>query len=181
MQDGDHIDDEPVDKESSVSDFDTQETENVSLPLNYEEQEPLLLSNRVSDEFVQNGNIIEQMGQLHNASTEMRDELKKTQIFISKWYKKNKSLLESIQTPINALVEETQSISTQYTDINGIVQDLSTTLHLHTSSITSAQIRIEELVSISHKDLQKVKRELTLIFYLLGIGFILLFIVGLMK
>ena len=111
----------------------------------------------------------------------MRIEIKKTQVLISQWYKKNKSLYESTHTPIQTLVEGSQSLSAQMADLNGMIQDLSKSLHLHTSSSSPVLTHMEEIVNTCQEDIRKVKSELTFVFYLMGIGFVLLFIVTLMK
>lgn len=145
------------------------------------EQEHRAVSDQSSGEHLQVDAMRDEIAQLYDTSRVMREEIKKTQVFISQWYKKNKSLFESMNTPIQTLVEGSESLSVQLDEMNGMIQDLSKSLHLHTSSSTTAQTHIDELVSSCQKDIQKVKSELTLIFYLLGIGFVLLFIVSLMK
>ncbi len=118
---------------------------------------------------------------LTSVSGELKNEIKKTLIFISKWYRKNQELYEPIAESLTTLTADLASLTIRSAEIHQMIEDLGRTVSLHTSSISSSQDILKEEISGCRKDIEAMKKELTLIFYLMGIGFVLLFIVSLMK
>ncbi|MBN1165704.1 MAG: hypothetical protein JXA44_01080 [Methanospirillaceae archaeon] len=130
------------------------------------------------DDIVQ---ITKDLKALTTVSGELKNDLKKTLIFISKWYRKNQEQYEPISESLTTLTADLASLTIRSAEIHQMIEDLGRTVSLHTSSIASSQDALTEKLSGCHKDIESMKKELTFIFYLMGIGFVLLFIVSLMK